>query len=193
MQRRPLRWKGQAMGTPNHPPFSEWLLSGEPLTPEQKHNLHDHVQSCPACSQLQSSLFDVRHQFKTSGQAAPAPGFTDRWRERLVEQRLKRQRRSAWILFFFAAVMAVGLLGVISWQVLEVMTSPISILSAMVYFWTVTLVTVDGFKSMLWSFGQLVPSISTMGILLFFGFFSLMSALWLVTYRQLTTMRRVPA
>ena len=181
------------MGKLNHPPFSEWLLAGEPLTPEQNNNLHDHLQSCPACSQLQSSLFDVRHQFKTSGMTAPDPGFTDRWRERLVVQRLKRQRRNAWILFFFAAIMAVGILGVISWRVLEVVTSPISLLSATVYFWTVTLVTVDGIRSMLWSFVQLLPPMSYMGLLLFIGFFSQMSVLWLVTYRQLTTLRKVPA
>jgi hypothetical protein len=181
------------MGKPNHPPFSEWLLTEEPLSPEQTQYLNDHLQSCPACSQLQASLFDVRHQFKTSGLAAPTPGFTERWRERLVDQRLKRQRRNAWILFFFAAIMAVGILGVIGWQVLEVVTSPVSLLSATVYFWTVTLVTVGGIRSLLWSFVQLIPSMSYMGLLLFIGFFSLMSVLWVVTYRQLTTLRRVPA
>ena len=97
------RQKGLKMTKLTHPPFNRWLLSGEPLSPEQNTILQEHLRYCPECSQLQAAWGEAQLQLSSAGQVAPAPGFTRRFQQRLALQRVKRQRRSSWMLFLGAA------------------------------------------------------------------------------------------
>jgi uncharacterized membrane protein YhaH (DUF805 family) len=80
----------------NHQPFEDWLLSKEPLAQEQEADLRQHLQDCPSCANLATAWQAVEHEIKQTAQAAPAPGFSERWQARLVEKRTQKQRRLAW-------------------------------------------------------------------------------------------------
>jgi len=178
------------MVKPNHPPFNRWLLSGEPLSPEQNAVLQEHLRTCPECGQLQTAWGEVQFQLRSAGQVAPAPGFASRFQQRLVLQRVKRQRRNAWILFLGAAVMAFAILSFFFWQIVGVFTTPVSLLSGLVYLWTYVFVFSERMTDVFGSAARFLPSITLFGLVFLVGFCTLMSVLWLVTYRQLTNGRR---
>lgn len=179
------------MVKPTHPPFSNWLLSGETLPAQQNIALQEHLRTCEGCRQLQTALSEVHYEFRMVGQVAPAAGFTDRWQLRLNRQRVKRQRRSAWFMFFSAASMALVILTLVGWQIAGVFDSPASILSSLVYVWTYGVVMAERMTDIFGITLRLLPSMTILGGIFFIGFCTLMSVLWLVTYRQLTNGRRV--
>jgi anti-sigma factor RsiW len=81
----------------NHQPFEDWLLSDEPLPPEQARALQDHLQDCETCPPLSEAWQAVRIELETAPQAAPAPGFSQRWQAHLEEKRLQERRRRIWL------------------------------------------------------------------------------------------------
>jgi hypothetical protein len=179
------------MAKPNHLPFSEWIQTGELLSPEQQRSLQEHLRSCPECSQVQAALEEVQLLFQSVGSAAPVPGFVDRWQERLILHRSQQQRRTAWILFFCAAFMAIFLLSLISWRTLIIFSSPTAILSALVYLWTLAFVATENLRDLALGLVRFLPPLTTLGFIFFIGFVSLVGVLWLVAYRQLTAVRRI--
>jgi hypothetical protein len=178
------------MGKLDHLPFTDWILSGETLTLEQNRSLQEHLRSCPECSQVQAALVEVQLLFRPSMMAVPAAGFTDRWQQHLTAQRIRHQRRNAWIFFFIATAMAVLILSFISWRFLAVLSSPTTMLSSLVYLWTFAIVLAERLQDLLWGLARLLPAFTYLGLVFLFGFISLMNVLWLVTYRQLTSGRR---
>ena len=184
------RQKGLKMTKLTHPPFNRWLLSGEPLSPEQNTILQEHLRYCPECSQLQAAWGEAQLQLSSAGQVAPAPGFTRRFQQRLALQRVKRQRRSSWMLFLGAAGMALFILSLIFWQIAGTFNPPASLLSGLVYLWTYVFVFTERLTDIFGSAARILPSITFVGMVFLVGFSTLMSVLWLVTYRQLTQGRR---
>ena len=86
-----------------HQPYESWLISEEPLLPEDEQKLHDHVESCESCRQLSYSWAEVQDIFQEPQFVRPAAGFTQRWQTRLAEVTLlelnRRQQRNSWIFF----------------------------------------------------------------------------------------------
>lgn len=78
----------------NHQPFEEWILSDEPLDPQQDAALTGHLVSCPDCPPLARAWQAVRQEIATEPPEAPAPGFSMRWQARLKERRAEQQRRT---------------------------------------------------------------------------------------------------
>ncbi len=173
-----------------HPPFNRWLLSGEPLSPEQNAILQEHLRYCPECSQLQAAWGEVQFRLHSAGEVSPVPGFVSRFQQRLALQRVKRQRRNVWVLFLGAAGMALVILSFFFWQIVGVFSSPASLLSGLVYLWTYVFVFTERMTDVLGSAARFLPSITLFGLVFLVGFCTLMSVLWLVTYRQLTHGRR---
>jgi hypothetical protein len=93
----------------NHRPFEDWLLSGEPLTPAQTADLHDHLAACETCT----ALVEVNTALRNVRVAAPAQGFTGRFQTRLAQQRARQRWRTVWGLFFLALA-AAGVIGVLA-------------------------------------------------------------------------------
>jgi anti-sigma factor RsiW len=178
------------MGKHNHPPFNDWLLSGDTLTPEQNQSLREHLQTCQECNGIHAAWSEVQAQFHSAGEVAPAPGFTSRWQTRLTLQNQKRQKRNAWIMFFGASFMAAIILGLVASQALGLFRSPVSILSGLVYLWTYGFVASERVVEFLGIAARVLPPLTLIGVIFFIGISSLMSVLWLVTYRQLTNARR---
>ena len=98
-----------------HQPYESWLISEEPLLPEDELKLHEHIASCDTCRQLSYSWSEVQDMFQEPQFASPSPGFTGRWQSRLVEFQLleteRKQKRISWMFFAAMAGAAAILLG----------------------------------------------------------------------------------
>jgi hypothetical protein len=89
----------------NHQPFENWLLDEAPLTSQQQRDLQNHLRGCTICTAIAGSNLALR----SAHLAAPAPGFTDRFRPRLAAWRRTQQRRQA-IGTVLLVLIGVGLL-----------------------------------------------------------------------------------
>ncbi len=96
----------------SHQPFENWILDEEPLTPENRRELHAHLEGCAQCQRLKSRWQAAHMELRAHRMAAPVPGFTQRWQAGLAERRVREQRRQAWRIFgiLLACAMGVSLL-----------------------------------------------------------------------------------
>ena len=178
------------MKKPNHPPFNDWLLSGEMLTPDQNRLLQEHLRNCPDCSQTNLAITEVKFLFQSSSQVNPAEGFANRWKIRLDHEHEKLKRRNAWVLFGVAGGMAFVILSLVIWRIYGLLDSPVILLSSLVYLWTLSQVFIRNMGEFFHLSLRFIPSISIIGFIFFMGFCSFISVLWLVAYRKLTADRR---
>lgn len=70
-----------------HQPFDMWLFEEEALSPDQDRALAEHLESCEHCRALAAAGRAVEGQLLTTSQIEPAPGFTQRWRACLADDR----------------------------------------------------------------------------------------------------------
>lgn len=73
----------------NHRPFEDWLLTDQPLTAEQRHELQNHLRICAACS----AIAEVNLALRKAKTAVPAAGFSRRWQTRLAAERQIQRRK----------------------------------------------------------------------------------------------------
>jgi len=120
----------------NHQPFEEWLLSEEPITPEQKRKLDLHLRSCEYCSAL-AETGKVLHSVVI---ASPAEGFTARFQARLAEHKIADRRRKLWGAGFFL----IGGISLLLWfagpSILSFLSSPENWIATFVE-WGIFLIT----------------------------------------------------
>ena len=120
----------------NHQPFEEWLLSEEPITPEQKRKLDLHLRSCEYCSAL-AETGKVLHSVVM---ASPAEGFTARFQARLAEHKIADRRRKLWGAGFFL----IGGISLLLWfagpSILSFLSSPENWIATFVK-WGIFLIT----------------------------------------------------
>lgn len=74
----------------NHRPFEEWLLNDELLTPDQDHELQQHLRDCPKCASLEKGNLFLR----SSAVMPPPEGFGLRFQARLQARRQEQQRKT---------------------------------------------------------------------------------------------------
>ncbi|HEY5903641.1 MAG TPA: hypothetical protein VIU39_13890 [Anaerolineales bacterium] len=91
----------------NHQPFETWLLEEQRLSLEDKRELDAHLRECTRCT----SLAETGLALHSARMAAPAPGFTVRFQQRLEAHRLAERRRR----FFGVILFAVSGLGLAGW------------------------------------------------------------------------------
>jgi len=91
----------------NHQPFESWLLDEAPLSLDEKRQLTLHLRDCEHCKALAATGLALHNAHP----AAPAPGFTVRFQERLEAHRLAQRRRNFWgvILFTLAGLGMIAL------------------------------------------------------------------------------------
>jgi predicted anti-sigma-YlaC factor YlaD len=96
----------------SHQPFETWILDHESLPIADRRTLQAHMETCQACQRLYRQWSGARQELNTRRMAAPASGFTSRWRASLAERRARAQRRQAWKIFgmLFAAALFIFLL-----------------------------------------------------------------------------------
>jgi hypothetical protein len=172
-----------------HPPYDEWLTTDQPLSPYQNQALQEHLTACETCRQLQTSWNGVRRLMSATPQLAPAAGFTSRWRERQALARLARQRQQIWLTLGFTASAAAGLLIFFGLQLARIFDSP-TLLLLKAYTISTAVTLVEAFERLFSTSLRLTNSLPLAGIVLGLGFTSLLSVLWFVAYRQLTSETR---
>jgi len=175
----------------NHQPFRDWLFSEEPLDPQDALLLQEHLRNCEECQRQRQAGNEALHFIQITREVSPAPGFLNRWQERLAAQRLRRQHKLAWIFFGVAAGLALISLTVLGWQVLEAFRAPQNLLLFFllkVAGWVTLLDSVGDYLSI---FRALLPGLPVVGLVFFVGFISMISVLWLATYKRLNAVRRI--
>ena len=88
----------------NHQPFDMWLFEEETLSPDQDRALAEHLVSCEHCRVLASAWRAVEGQLLSTSQIEPAPGFTQRWRTCLANDRHRVGQRQLGTLLLSTTV-----------------------------------------------------------------------------------------
>jgi predicted anti-sigma-YlaC factor YlaD len=80
-------------GLMEHQPFERWIFEAETLSDEQTSALQDHLQECGQCRGIADAWHAVEQEIMLATMVSPAPGFTQRWKAHLIEQRRIAERR----------------------------------------------------------------------------------------------------
>ena len=172
-----------------HPPFDEWLTTDQPLSPYQNQALQEHLNACESCRQLQASLNGVQRLFQTTPPVTPTTGFTTRWRERQAREHLTRQHQQTWTMLGFTASAVAGLLIFFGLQLASLINSPILLLLK-AYTISTVVTLLEAIEHLFTRGLRLTDSLPLAGIVLVIGFTCMLSVLWFVAYRQLTSETR---
>ena len=168
-----------------HQHFEEWLLSEDKLTPEQGQALQQHLKTCQSCTALASAWEQVRLSMGNAGMIAPAPGFVDRWQDRMVTRRLIKQRRQAWMLLGLNWAIAAVLFILIVLQVIPALTSPtglvVNFVARCTETWAFMRVVVSVVSSLAGTLPGLVPVSWWVSIIASLG---ALMVLWISTLRR---------
>ncbi len=179
------------MAKQNHPPFDAWLLSGEPITPQQAYDLQEHLRICDTCRQVESAWTQVEHLIREAGMLAPAAGFSARWQSRLAVQRARQQRRQSWLFFLGIAVVAIITLAALGLAVVAMWQSPAQLFFGLLYRLALLVEVLGTVGFYMGDVVHALPGIPFLGLFFFAGFATLFSVLWLVAFQQLTGLRRL--
>jgi hypothetical protein len=91
----------------NHQPFETWLLSDQALTSDQAEQLEEHLLACVHCRGLREAWDSVEALFQDAPDLDPAPGFVQRWENRLrlhrQDELAMRHRWQSWISLILIA------------------------------------------------------------------------------------------
>jgi hypothetical protein len=152
----------------NHQPFENWLLSEEPLSPQNQQALDEHLQICEHCNQLQHRWSGVLNLFQGTQEVGPAPGFLDRWQETL-EADIKtetemRHRWQSWILLILITNAAAVMFFFLGVQVSTIMSSPVEFILASVYRFSSTLLAVNALQNIIVTMFQALSSVIPVGV-----------------------------
>lgn len=98
----------------SHQPFENWILTDEPLEPDQQQALETHLEGCEDCNTISNAWMEISETIAISQTPEPAPGFTQRWHNRLALRENQRQQQKMWMLtlglFFLAGVISLVLI-----------------------------------------------------------------------------------
>ena len=179
----------------NHQPFETWLLSEEPLSPEDAQNLSAHLETCEHCRELQAAWTGVLHLFNDTPQVEPDPGFMNRWEERLAEERqmntLVRQRWQSIIMLILVGNVIAGLALLLGTQFLTTIKSPTDLILLGVYRFSSVLTFLNGAQNLLITLFRTFASVVPVGIWAALGAGLIASgAIWIITMKTLSMLPR---
>jgi hypothetical protein len=163
----------------NHQPFEDWLLSKEPITPEQETELRQHLHDCPDCTNLAFTWQAVAQELERAPQAAPAPGFGNRWQARLAEKRAQKQRRFTWWVIGLNLSAALGIFLALNLHRLSSLSFSQLLVSAL-YTFTLILARIDSAEVLFKLFFSEVNPLIPLGIISVIGTsLSVLSLIWI--------------
>lgn len=180
----------------DHQPFETWLVSEEPLTPEQQSSLQAHLQDCPRCQNLERTWNQVETLLGERPVVQPAIGFTLRWQARLETfhqtQRSQQQRRVSWIFIAATLSVAIALLAFMAIRTLSSFESPTQILVNGLTLITSLLASITALQDFLTASAKVLPQVIPTGW--WFGILvtiSLLLLTWVESLRRLVFSRRI--
>ena len=151
----------------SHQPFETWLLSEENLDEEQEKALQTHLEDCHQCQQLSHSWTQVQSLISTSGVPDPAPGFSQRWQQRLAVRREHQQQRRMWFLTLgiltTALIIFLGLAVItfsshsLSYEISQTFASLARTVAKVSHFW-------EMIQSVVQSFPLIIPLLVILGL-----------------------------
>lgn len=176
----------------NHQLYEDWLLSEEPLAPQETAALQQHLQGCESCSLLSVAWQEVEDQLQMAPTLAPAPGFTGRWQARLEADRQRLHRRQSLALLGFSMAGAFLLFSSLAIFALPLLESP----NLLFWTWIYRILSLGFLVASLQDFAAILfqtatGTVSIVGLVLFAGLLSELGVLWIVSWRILTNPRRV--
>ena len=120
----------------NHQPFETWLMEDQLISPEQKRELHSHLQTCAYCA----ALAETGKALGSVKMTSPAVGFSSRFQVRLAARKVAERRRKFWGAILFVT----GGLAILMWiagpYLASFLASPATWISGLVE-WGVFLIT----------------------------------------------------
>lgn len=176
----------------NHQPYEDWLLSDEPLLPEQSRDLQTHLRMCDSCQQLFESWSEVQNLFNVAPSVQPKAGFSTRWLIRLEEEERKTKQRQSWMMLILTGGVALFILLLISINVFTSIDQPIQLLFLGTSKLTEILSALNAINEILSAFVELVSIlIPPMWWIVIVAGISLLGLLWLYSLKQLMQPRRM--
>lgn len=179
----------------NHQLIKTWILSDEPLRPEQTKALQAHLATCKSCQSLASAWIEVRAILNSEPPAQAAEGLAERWQARFVAQNqdlaLRKQRQSWWF-FIFAAGLAFIFFLLLFTQIIASFDSPMEVFLSGVYIFTgaiASLSTLQGLVTTL--LNTIIIVVPPVGWLLLAGTMCALIIIWLVSLRLVIYPRRI--
>lgn len=175
---------------PNHLPFETWLLSEEPLAPEQILMLQAHLKGCEVCRQLAEAWSGVEQLFRAVPTVQPASGFTTRWQARLakaeLQEKLLKHRRQTWWMLMINFGAAALLMALLILSVLFIYSSPAQLVLAGAYQVVMLFSFINAVQEI---FTTLVIAAFTVvppwGWVLIASTLAVLNVLWVVSLRQI--------
>ncbi|NLF51248.1 MAG: hypothetical protein GX577_08935 [Leptolinea sp.] len=147
-----------------HQPFENWILSGDPLTQSQKHELEEHLSICPHCSEIQGGLTGVEMLFRSATFESPSPGFTHRFAV-LTAQREEEARRLQSYFFLGWIMIATVVVSIIYLTVMLLTQSPTEVITDLMAITINTAFQVDNLVQTVMTWFQIIPLPITLAIL----------------------------
>ena len=179
----------------NHQPFENWLLSEDPITPEDKQALDSHVSTCRECRELQDAWRGVIDLFQEVPDAEPAAGFTNRWLERLeTEKQIDKVMRDRWqsvIMLILLANVVTGLVVLLGTQFLTIIDTPSSLLLSGIYRMMSTITLVNTIQNVSLTLIRTIIDVVPPGIWALLGLGLIGSIVtWIVSIKSLSILPR---
>lgn len=176
----------------NHKPYEDLILTSDGLTHSDRVFLQDHLAVCEDCRSLSHAWEHVAIELKASPMAAPAPGFTARWMQRLEADLARRERRQSLLILAFCILVAGLLLGVLALLSLPMAQSPVALIMTWISKAWVLFSTASLIQDMIAiTLKALANIISPYWLIFLLGVGSFLAVLWAASLRVLMTPRRV--
>jgi RNA polymerase sigma-70 factor (ECF subfamily) len=164
-----------------HPPYEEWLLDTQALTPAEAAQMDAHLRDCASCRGLASGWAEAERWLRAAPALAPRAGFAMRWQTTLAAREVAQRRWQAWLVLALALTGALALAVILGWQTLGALLSPtraaVGLLQIMVWAAAATKAAQEVGLVLTRSLSALIPP--GVWITMVIGAFALIS-LWLV-------------
>ena len=181
----------------NHQPYTDWLFTGDMagedvLSPRQKAELQEHLQSCTPCRSMSDAWQMTERHLRGQDLTEPRSGFISRWEARLETDRKRAHRRQSGAMLAVctggAAVILI-VLAILTWPWLR---SP----GLLLWTWIYHLFTIYSFVELARDiFGNLLRTatiaVPITWLIVLVGLISELGVLWIVSFRLLTNPRRI--
>lgn len=92
-----------------HQEYRNWILARETLTTEQHAELVRHLNECSRCGLFAEADQEIQLLFKEAPVEVPAPGFRQRFEQRLAAKRAKQYQRQVRLTLALSALLALVL------------------------------------------------------------------------------------
>jgi predicted anti-sigma-YlaC factor YlaD len=115
-------------GKMKHPQFEALLFDIDHLGHEERIALEAHLRECEHCNVLATSWSDLEGKMLSAPQMEPATGFTDRFRERLVVYKRRKQERLTLSVILAILISLIIVTGFFGAELLTLVPSGISFL-----------------------------------------------------------------